>query len=48
VRDNTTFGVLRLTLKPRGYEWRFVPAAGGMFTDSGSGSCHQPRSRRSR
>jgi len=48
LRDNTTYGVLRLTLKPRGYEWTFVPAASGGFTDSGSGSCHHPRPRRSR
>ena len=42
VRDNSTFGVLRLTLKPGGYDWRFIPAegAGGTFSDSGSGSCH--------
>ncbi len=40
VRNNDTFGVLRLTLHPTRYEYRFVPAAGGTFTDSGRGTCH--------
>jgi hypothetical protein len=39
-RDSTTFGVLRLTLRATGYDWGFVPVAGGQFTDSGSGFCH--------
>ena len=38
VRNNTTFGVLKLTLRAGGYDWRFVPEAGA-FTDAGSGSC---------
>ncbi len=40
IRDNTTFGVLALTLHPSGYDWQFAPIAGSTFTDSGSGSCH--------
>jgi hypothetical protein len=40
VRDNRTYGVLRLTLVPDGYRWAFLPAAGGRFTDAGSGGCH--------
>ena len=40
VRDNTTFGVLSLTLRKSGYDWRFVPEPGGIFTDAGSGACH--------
>ena len=40
VRNNTTYGVLTLRLRPRGYDWRFVPVAGKTFTDSGSRSCH--------
>jgi hypothetical protein len=36
------FGVLMLTLHPSSYEWRFVPAAGESFSDSGSGECHGP------
>jgi acid phosphatase type 7 len=43
VRSNGTFGVLRIDLRPRGYDWKFIPVAGGEFTDSGSGSCHAIR-----
>jgi hypothetical protein len=38
--QNTTFGVLFLTLHPTSYDWRFVPEAGETFTDSGSTACH--------
>jgi acid phosphatase type 7 len=40
VRDHTSFGVLELTLRPDGYDWEFIPEAGGAFADSGSGTCH--------
>jgi acid phosphatase type 7 len=40
VRNNDTYGVLKLTLKDSGYDWEFVPVEGGTFTDSGSGVCH--------
>lgn len=40
VRNDRTHGVLKLTLHPEGYDWEFVPVAGGTFTDSGSGTCH--------
>ncbi|HYH92788.1 MAG TPA: metallophosphoesterase, partial [Candidatus Saccharimonadales bacterium] len=40
VRDATTYGVLRLTLRPGAYDWTFVPEAGRSFTDTGTGSCH--------
>ena len=40
VRNSTTFGVLRLTLHPSSYDWKFVPIGGQTFTDSGSTSCH--------
>jgi hypothetical protein len=40
VRQNSTYGILELTLHPDGYSWRFVPEAGRTFTDSGSQSCH--------
>jgi hypothetical protein len=40
LRDATAFGVLKLTLKPDGYEWQFIPQEGKSFTDSGSGDCH--------
>jgi hypothetical protein len=40
VANGDTFGVLKLTLRPTGYDWAFVPEAGKTFTDTGSGSCH--------
>jgi len=40
VRNSGTFGVLRLTLHPSSYDWRFVPEPGKPFTDRGHGSCH--------
>jgi len=40
VRDNKTFGVLKLTLHATSYDWVFVPVTGGKFTDSGSSTCH--------
>jgi hypothetical protein len=40
VRDASSFGVLRLTLRTGTYDWQFVPEAGKTFTDSGSTSCH--------
>jgi hypothetical protein len=33
------FGMLRLTLRPDGYGWRFLRAAGAPYRDSGSGAC---------
>jgi hypothetical protein len=39
VRDNTTYGVLKLTLKPGNYDWEFIPMAGKTFTDAGTGTC---------
>ncbi|MBA2385108.1 MAG: metallophosphoesterase, partial [Actinobacteria bacterium] len=39
LRQNTTYGVLKLTLHTGGYDWSFVPAGTGTFTDSGSGVC---------
>jgi acid phosphatase type 7 len=40
LRNADSFGVLKLTLKPGGYDWQFIPEAGKTFTDSGSGACH--------
>ena len=40
VRNDTTFGLLALTLRDSTYQWQFVPEAGRTFTDSGSGNCH--------
>ena len=39
VRNNTTFGVLKLTLHATSYDWQFVPIAGQTFSDSGSADC---------
>ncbi len=38
-RSAATFGVLRLTLHPTSYDWKFVPIAGQTFTDSGTQNC---------
>jgi acid phosphatase type 7 len=40
VRNNTSYGVLKVTLHPTSYDWQFIPIASQTFTDSGSGSCH--------
>jgi calcineurin-like phosphoesterase family protein len=40
VRDNTSFGVLGLVLRPSGYDWRFHPIEGDGFTDAGTATCH--------
>lgn len=40
VRNDDTFGVLKLTLHPTSYDWAFVPIAGA-FTDRGSSACHR-------
>jgi acid phosphatase type 7 len=39
VRDDTAYGVLKLTLHAKGYDWEFIPEAGKTFHDSGSGTC---------
>jgi hypothetical protein len=39
IQDDSTFGVLKLTLHPGSYDWKFVPVAGETFTDSGSTTC---------
>jgi len=39
VWDNTSYGVLKLTLSPGSYTWEFVPIPGMKFKDSGSGTC---------
>jgi len=38
-RDDTAFGVLKLTLRATGYDWQFIAEAGNAYTDSGSASC---------
>jgi hypothetical protein len=40
VRDDSgTPGVLLMTLKPNGYDWKTQPIAGRTFSDRGSGTC---------
>jgi 3',5'-cyclic AMP phosphodiesterase CpdA len=38
-REHSTFGVLKLNLRGRSYEWEFLPAAGQSFRDSGTSQC---------
>ena len=38
--DNSTQGVLKLTLGDSSYSWEFIPVAGGTFKDSGTTACH--------
>jgi len=40
VRDNTSHGLLKLSLSDGSYTWQYIPVAGNSFTDSGSGTCH--------
>lgn len=35
-----TFGVLKLTLHSKSYDWQFIPQEGKTFSDSGTGNCH--------
>jgi hypothetical protein len=39
VRHNRAYGLLELTLRPDGYDWRFLATGGDTFTDSGSDTC---------
>ncbi len=39
-RNDAAFGVLKLTLHAKSYDWEFVPEAGKTFADSGTGTCH--------
>ena len=39
IRAAVSFGVLKLTLHPTGYDWAFISTT-GTFSDSGSASCH--------
>jgi acid phosphatase type 7 len=40
VRSAEAFGVLKLTLRARGYDWEFILEAGKTFSDSGGDACH--------
>jgi hypothetical protein len=39
-RYNAGYGVLKLTLFPRGYTWQFLGGGDGRVLDSGTGGCH--------
>jgi hypothetical protein len=40
VRNDTTYGVLRLDLFATSWSFTFIPVAGKTFTDTGTGTCH--------
>jgi hypothetical protein len=40
VHNNTTYGILKLTLRSTSYDWQFIPVSGSSFTDSGTTACH--------
>jgi len=40
VKDNSSYGVLKLVLKDKAYDWEFVGLSGQKFSDSGTGLCH--------
>jgi hypothetical protein len=40
VRENNTFGVLKLSLRRSGYLWEFMPETGAPFKDAGANACH--------
>jgi hypothetical protein len=42
VRIANTYGLLKLNLRSSGYDWAFVPIAGGSGSDSGSRGCYDP------
>jgi len=42
IRDNSSYGVLKLTLESQRYRWEFVPGPGQTLRDQGTGECHGP------
>ncbi|MFZ6648571.1 metallophosphoesterase family protein [Undibacterium sp. TJN25] len=40
LRDNSSYGVLKLTLNEKSYDWEFLPIAGQHLNDKGSSNCH--------
>jgi hypothetical protein len=40
MRDDTSWGVLKLTLHSDSFDYAFLPIAGSKFTDAGTGVCH--------
>ena len=39
VRDDRTWGVLKLTLQEKSYDWEFIPVDGQVFRDAGTADC---------
>ena len=39
VRNGTSFGVLKLTLRTKDYDWKFLPAGKSTFRDAGTARC---------
>jgi hypothetical protein len=39
-RNNTVYGLLWLTLREGGYDWRFVSLGSSGYADTGTGDCH--------
>jgi hypothetical protein len=39
LRDDSSWGVLEMTLRPTGYDWQFLAVPGDDLDDSGSASC---------
>jgi hypothetical protein len=39
-RNDDAYGVLKLTLHAKSYDWEFIPEAGKVFHDARSDSCH--------
>jgi hypothetical protein len=40
VRNESTYGVLKLILSRTSYSWQFIPVVGESFRDSGTTHCH--------
>jgi hypothetical protein len=39
-RSDSSYGVLKMTLRDGGYDWRFQNTGGTAFTDTGTDTCH--------
>ena len=40
VRNNRSYGIIKLTLRPADYSWEYLSAAGEPFQDSGTRTVH--------
>lgn len=40
IHDNTSYGLLKLTLKDKSYDWEFIPVKSSGFKDKGKSMCH--------